>query len=289
MKAHHIIFTIGICLAPALSNAASKCSVMNLTRCMDSVCGLNVTSNPAARCQYCGTSNAGTAPANNGMRSLSVGMSSSYTITDKELKNAPDEPSARYAWAATQCIKKVSGCTPDDVSDAYDKLIEQSCRAAGITAEMASLRAAAAKPVSRSQCNTDIRSCIISGTRCMADWRECADDENFNKFFSQCSVSATGCDEHIASIRSDLMTARDNAIKSASDALAGIVKSYQERRESKLATAQAQCADNAGRDACIATVCERNMKNKCAAGFESEKSMATQLCKFHELACNVLR
>ncbi len=289
MKPHNIILAIGICLATATSHAATTCSKMNLTRCMDSVCGINATSNPAARCQYCGTSNAGTPPTKSGMQSLSVGQSSSNTISAKELKNAPTDPTARYTWAATQCINKISGCTPDDVSDAYDKLIEQSCRAAGISATVANLRASAAKPVTKTQCNTDIKSCIVDDTRCTADWRECADDENFNKFFSQCSVSATGCDEHLASIRSELITERDNSIKNIAAALDGIVKSYQQKRESKLATAQAQCKNNKGRDECVASVCERSMKNKCGAGFESEKSMAIQLCKFYDVACDTLR
>ena len=107
------------------SHAATKCSTANLTRCLDSVCAINVSSNPAARCQYCGTSNAGTPPKSK-MRSVSAGASAKYNISEKELKKAPEDPGQRYAWATTQCIKKVAGCSADDVSEAYDKLIEQS-------------------------------------------------------------------------------------------------------------------------------------------------------------------
>lgn len=287
MKTYTLFFAFAAALAPAVSVAAT-CSVANLTRCLDSVCAINISSNPAARCQYCGTASAGTAPANTGMQSLSIGQSAKYTLTEKELKSAPTDPGQRYTWATTQCIKKIDGCTPDDVSDAYDELIEQSCKAAGITAQMASLRASANKTVSKSSCNTDIRACLVADNKCGADYRECETNADFDKFFSACSVEATGCDEYISDIRSDLIAARDTAIKNADTLLANIVASYQNAREQKLNQAKASCKDNAGREACIKTVCERSMANKCAAGYESEKSMATQLCKFYDLACDVL-
>ncbi len=287
MKTYTLIFSLVIATLPQIAGAA--CSTANLTRCMDSVCAINVSSNPAARCQYCGSADAGAAPTDTGMRSVSVGTSAKYTLTDKELKSAPADPAQRYAWAARECIKRVDGCNVENVSDAYDKLIEQSCRAAGISASMAALRADAAKPVSRATCKTDILSCMVADTRCAADWRNCAENSDFDGFFATCSVDATGCDEHIADLRTELLASRDNAITNADAALTSIVQSYQDARARRLTTTKTDCENNAMREACIATICANNMANKCAAGHESEKSMATQLCKFYDLACNILK
>lgn len=286
---HKILFlTLGFLTFPGISVAAT-CSQANLTRCLDSICAINVSSNPAARCQYCGTASAGTPPTKSGMQSLSLGQSAKYTLSEKELKNAPTDPGQRYAWATEQCIKKINGCTPDDVSETYDKLIEQSCKAAGINAQMAALRSEAAKTVSKTSCDTDIRTCLIDAKRCGPDFSACENDSDFNNFFSACSVEAKGCDDYISTIREELIAARDTAIENADKLLANIVSAYQSAREKKLSDAKSACTDNAGMDACIKRVCETNMTNKCAVGYESEKTMANQLCKFYELACDVLK
>ena len=287
MKKNTLFFTLALLMFPGILRAAT-CSHANLTRCLDSVCAINMLSNPAARCQYCGTPDAGTPPAN-GMINVTVGQSARYTLTEKELKSAPTNQGQRYAWATTACLKKLPDCTPDDVSDTYDSLIEQSCKAAGINSEFTSLREDAMKTKTRAQCNTDIRACLIGDNRCGPDFSACEQNADFDKFFATCSVQATGCTAHVSSIRTDLLAARDTAIKNADMLLANIVASYQSARTQKLNQAQASCKNNSGRESCIKTVCERSMANKCAAGFESEKSMATQLCKFYDLACNVLK
>lgn len=287
MKINTLFLTLALTAIPQITLAAA-CSRANLTRCLDSVCAINISSNPAARCQYCGTADAGNPPTGV-MRSVSIGRSSSYTFTEKELKSAPTNQGQRYAWAVRECIKKLPDCTPDDASETYDNLIEQSCRAAGISAEFSSLRETVGQAKSRTKCDTDIRACLVGNTRCGADYSACEQNADFDKFFAACSVDASGCDEHISSIRADLLAARDTAIKNADILIANIVASYQSAREQKLNQAQASCKNNAGREACIKTVCERSMANKCAAGFESEKSMAIQLCKFYDLACNVLK
>ncbi len=285
MKTYVYIFSLIAITVPQIAGAA--CSSANLTRCMDSVCAINVSSNPAARCQYCGSADAGTPPTNTGMRSVSVGTSAKYTISDKELKKAPTDPAQRYAWAVRECMKKVDGCDADNVSDTYDKLIEQSCRAAGISASMAALRAEDAKPVSRANCQTDVTSCMVKN--CSNDWRNCAQDADFNKFFATCSVAATGCDEFLNEFRTDLLASRDSAINNAETALTAIIKSYQDARNRKKSSILSDCSNNTQRENCIATVCANNMPNKCAAGFESEKATATQLCKFYDLACDILK
>lgn len=286
MKKYNIFFIFCSFLAFSDGCGATTCSRANLTRCLDSVCAINSGSNPSARCQYCGTESAGTPPTG-GMQSVSVGASAKYNLTAKELKSAPNEPGKRYAWATAQCIQKVTGCTPDDVSDAYDSLIEQSCKAAGISAEMSTLQTAARKKPTPSSCTNTIQSCIIAQNKCGSDWRACSTDSDFDKFFSACSVDASGCDEYISSVRTDLFNTRNTTIANADAAIQGIAKSYQSARENRLASARTSCKDNASRDACIESVCANNMRNKCET--KDEKSMATELCKFYELACNVLK
>lgn len=288
MKKHNILFIVCSFLAISTANGATSCSRANLTRCLDSACAINVSSNPAARCQYCGTESAGTPPSG-GMRNVSAGASAKYNLTDKELKNAPSDPGSRYAWATAQCVNKVTGCTVDDVSDAYDSLIEQSCKAAGISAQMAVLQENARKKPTKTACTTSIRSCIIDAKRCGSDWRACQADADFDKFFSTCGVEATGCDTYMSAIRTELSGARDTAIASAAAAVQGIVKSYQNARDTKLTAARTSCQNNASRDACIESVCANNMRNHCGSDFPGERVMATQLCKFYELACNVLK
>ena len=274
-------------MCPAVASAAT-CSVANLTRCLDSVCAINVSSNPAARCQYCGTSSAGTPPTKTGMRSLSLGASARYTLSEDELEDAPTDPGQRYAWATAQCIKKIDGCTPDDVSDAYDELIEQSCRAAGVSAQLATTLSERAQTVSQSTCMTNIRACLVAANRCGPDYSACENDSDFDRFFAACSVEAAGCDDYVSDIRTDLIAARDSAIESADTMLATIVKNYQTARAQKLTSAQDGCKNDSARNACIETVCERNMPNKCGDGYESERTSATQLCEFYDIACDLL-
>ncbi len=274
-----LLFT---CLSSA--HAATTCSRANLTRCLDSACAIGVSSNPSARCQYCGTSSAGT-PPKNAMRSVSAGTSAKYNISDKELKSAPTDPGQRYAWATKQCIAKVAGCTADDVTDTYDTLIEQSCKAAGVSAQLSQTLDQVAKKKSKTACQSEITNCVIGDKNCMADYRNCTADADFDRIFSACGVETGDCDDYMSEIRNDLIANRDNAVRNAESLLNQIVASYQNAREKKLSSIKSDCADGTAYDACVATVCANNMTNGCAAGYESEKSMAIQLCKFYEIAC----
>ena len=277
------ILALCFVLLPNLSHAA--CSRANLTRCLDSVCAINISTNPAARCQYCGTANAGEPPAKNGMKSVSVGASTKYNVSDKELKSAPSDPGQRYVWATNKCIERVADCTPDDVSNTYDKLIEQSCTAAGISAQMASLQGKITKTKTKTACSGEISACIMGDKKCSGDFSACESDADFNKFFSECATVAAGCDEHTSSIRTELLSSRNTAIKNADDVLNAIVKSYADAREKRINNARAMCTDNSGRETCIRQICTSRMPNKCATGFDDEKSMATQLCKYYDTAC----
>ena len=286
-----ILFFTGLFFAVSATDVlAASCSIANLTRCLDSACAINLSSNPAARCQYCGTSDAGEPATGNAMRSVSVGASAKYNFTDKELKKAPTDPGERYAWATAECLKKVSGCTPDDVTDNYDELIEQSCRAAGVTAQRDNALIAASKTKTKTTCKTDINSCIVANNKCNADFSQCTEDANFDKFFAECSVLATGCDEHLSAIRGEIIASRDTYVKNAEAMIASIVESYKQERASKLASIKSNCRDNSGFDACVETVCSTNMPNKCETSDfgKSERSVANQLCTFHKLACETI-
>ena len=271
---------------PTITHAA--CSRANLLRCLDSVCAINLSTNPAARCQYCGTSNAGE-PATGGMRNVSVGGSTRYNITERELRKAPTDPGERYAWATTQCISRVTGCTPDDVSETYDKLIEQSCTAAGISAQMVRLSDNLTKTKTKTACTSEITACIQSDTKCQSDFSACGTDADFTRFFSECVATITGCDEYTKNIRNDLLSSRTALANNASMVLTSVVESYQSDRAKRLSAAKSICANNSGRESCVNLVCNERMPNKCADGFSDEISMATNLCKFYDTACATLK
>lgn len=266
----------------------SACSRANLTRCLDSACAVNISSNPAARCQYCGTADAGE-PNDAGMRAVSVGTSARFTISSKDLKKAPTDPGERYVWASKKCISMVDGCTADDVSDVYDQLIEQSCTAAGISSQMNVLFEKARQKKTSATCKSEITSCMVGNSKCTSKYDACAEDSDFNRFFSECSVAATGCDEYLADIRETLTKSRDNAIKNAENMLLALVQSYQDAREKRLAAITKSCETGAGRRACVTSICNRSMPNKCDAAYPAEMSMATQLCKFYDTACSTLK
>ena len=283
---YQILSSLSFILACSGAFAATQqCSRANLTRCLDSVCAINISSNPAARCQYCGTSNAGT-PQNTKMKSVTVGASAKYTISEKDLKKAPTSPGERYAWATKQCIQKVAGCTPDDVTDTYDELIEQSCTAAGISAKMDILQSDLKKTRTKSDCESEITACIIDTSGCTADYRACKENSSFDRVFASCSAQASGCDDFTSEIRTTLLSARDNAIKNADTILARIVASYQVMRDETLAETLNNCNNNSTYDKCVNTVCNRNMPDKCAN--EDEQVSAGLLYQFYKTACKTL-
>ena len=263
------------------------CSVANLTRCLDSVCAINIGANPAARCQYCGTESAGEPTKSVAMRNVSVGVSAKYTVSDKELKKAPKDPGERYVWGSRLCLTKVSGCTPDDVSENYDSLIEQSCRAAGISAEMKNLVKKTTVAKAQSRCSTDIESCIMDEKYCNSDFRNCKSDSDFDKYFSECGVSNSGCESFLADIRKTLLAARKSGIANSEKLLKNIVNAYQSNREQRLKTAQTGCKNNQLTAECVVRVCKNNMRKGCTD--KNEVAAAESLCKFYDTACERLK
>ncbi len=264
---------------------AATCSKSALNQCLDSVCAINIGMNPAARCQLCHSESAGTPDA--ALRNISAGALSKNTISATELKSAPSNPTAKYTWAIEQCVKKIDGCTVADTS-AYNDLIVQSCRAAGISTEITNM-AAAKNTKTLASCENDIRICMNNEKRCGTNYGACEANADFDRMFSSCSVSATGCTEFTGQIRPTLIAARDAAFAASETLVAKLVKKYQTDRETELKSSQDACKDNSARQTCITNVCAAMMPNKCAGGFESERSMATQLCSFHNTACQRLR
>lgn len=298
MKTYTYIFMVTALLC-GTAHAASSCSHANLTRCLDSVCAINGSMNAAARCQYCGDAGAGAPPSGTAqkLKSLSTGTSSKYTISAKELESAPtDDPSSRMFWAAEKCLAKVSGCTSDDITEVYIPLIEQSCRAAGIKADMSESIANSDKPKDENVCRSSIAKCMQSDNHCASYYSSCTDDSIFNEHFSVCVSLNNGCDEHLATIRTNLISARDNAIKTAANYLKGVVTGLQQERQAKINQAQSDCKNDQGFENCVKNVCEENMRDKCNGQTTSgnntanaELSVARELCQFYKTACDALR
>ena len=287
MKIRDFIFFGSVLICPTFVYGA--CSIANLTRCLDSVCAINIGANPAARCQYCGSASAGEPAKSTAMKSVTAGASAKYTISDKELKKAPSDPGERYVWGTKLCLEKVAGCTPDNVEENYDNLIEQSCKAAGIAADFAKLSKKASEKKTQSSCSTEITTCMVDAKRCTANYAKCESDADFDKYFAECGVLSTGCDEFIANIKTGINSSRKTAIANADKLLESVINAYKNAREQKLASAQASCKNGKAKQECIARVCASNMRNKCDTGFEYETTVANELCKFYDTACERLK
>ncbi len=276
------ILALGFGVLPQIGWAA-PCSRINLTKCLDSACAINLSSNPAARCQYCGTADAGE-PAAGGMKSVTAGSSSKNTISAKDLKNAPSDPGDRYVWATKLCLGIVKNCTADDVSEAYDPLIEKSCTAAGISNDMASLQKKAAKNTKNANsCTDEISICITKAEKCNSDFSKCADDAKFNSFFATCSSQATGCTNFIDKARETIAATRKSTLSTTNSNIYAIAASHRQERMQKLTSISAGCKQNAAFDDCVTSACLNNTSNNCAT--QAEQTIANNLCQFYKTAC----
>ena len=287
MKHFILFFTVAFGAFTAFNGyaAVSKCSKTNLARCLDSACAINASMNPAARCQYCGTSGAGEPPSQKGLNNITAGQSTKFAISEKDLKNAPSDPGKRYIWATSECIKKLPDCTPDDASTAYDKLIEQSCKAAGVTMQITNAATKLNTKKTKNNCNTTFTECLDK--KCGTAYASCEQDADFDRSVAECGVEAGGCEEYMAEFRKTAAAARTNAMNNRENLVKTIAETYKKTRETKLANIRTGCTKGTAADACIKNVCENNMRGKCKEA--TEKSMAKQLCKFYENACTVLK
>jgi len=286
MKYTKIFFAVAVIFAQmaGVYAASGRCSKQNLTRCLDSACAINIGANPAARCQYCGTAGAGTPPTG-GMSNLSVGKSSKNSISDKELKKAPSDPGKRYMWASTECLKKLTDCTSEDVSDVYDPLIEQSCKAAGVAMQMSSANDALNKKPTQSKCSASFTNCM--NKKCDTGFTKCAQDTDFDRSVSECATESSGCEEYLKEIRETIAKERKQQLSGHDKAIETLAKKYQKDRETRLNEAQTSCKNNASAKKCQESVCATNMAGKCKS--DDEKAMARGFCKFFEVACGALK
>ncbi len=286
MNRPNLIFitALGIAATFCANAAVQQCSKNNLLRCLDSGCAINIGMNPAARCQYCGTSAAGDAPQK-GLNNVTAGQSMKYTLTAQELRAAPSDPGKRYIWATTECLKKLPDCTTDDVSATYDKLIEQSCKYAGVKIQMQTAISNADQKPSKNKCSTSFTTCM--NKKCGTSFELCESDSNFTGFVGECATESTGCDEYIAEFRESFANARKNAYANREKLVQTLADNYKTTRENKLNNARANCTNGTASKSCIDTVCANNMRGKCETS--TEKAMATNLCKFYETACTVLK
>lgn len=276
-----IIGVLPVCNAFA---AAQKCSQTNLVRCLDSGCAINIGMNPGARCQYCGTDSAGTPPKQKGLSNVTIGQSTKYSLTDKELNVAPSDPGKRYMWVTTECIKKVANCTAEDVSKAYDKLIEQSCKAAGVTMQTTRAMASLTQKPTKTNCTNQITTCVTK--KCGEYFDNCADDSVFTNSFAECATDATGCDDYIKQLRETIANDRTKAATNRENALTELVAHYQSSRNDRLNNAISGCQNDNNKKECVDTLCENNMAGQCKEN--TEKQMAELVCGFYDRACNVL-
>lgn len=266
---------------------AASCSRINLTRCLDSACAINLSANPAARCQYCGTVDAGL-PTDSGLKSISAGTSSKNTISAKELKQAPTDPGERYVWATELCLAKVQNCTLQDVDDTYDPLIEKSCAAASNSSNMATLQKKAASNTKDSNtCNNEIFACITAESKCDSDFAKCSDDKQFDSFFATCSTQATGCTSFVTKVRKEIAESRKSTLAATSANIDAIVAARKKSREQKIASIKSSCSKNTDFDSCVTTACADNTNNNCAT--DAEKTIANNLCAFYKTACTKVK
>ncbi|MBO4672158.1 MAG: hypothetical protein J5608_00710 [Alphaproteobacteria bacterium] len=274
------IFAVGLMALPGIAGAA--CSRINLTKCLDSACAINMGANPAARCQYCGTPEAGE-PATSAMKSVTAGTASKNSISAKDLKKAPTDPGERYVWATKLCLEKITGCTTEDVEETYDPLIEKSCTAAGISQDMAALQKKSTKTKSESACRNEINACVVSEKKCGADFSKCKTNELFDQALASCTTQSTGCTAFSKTIRESIAKTRADTISTAASNVQAIVAAHIKRRMTKITSINQGCSGNTNYESCVAEACKNNTPNNCAN--PDEQKIANYLCQFHKTAC----
>ena len=269
---------------------AAMCRISDLQKCLDSVCAQNA--DPSERCYACGTSAAvrptSSAPV---MQSLALGTSSKNTLSASELKNAPVDPGERYQWATSECLKKLKDCTAENVTNNYDKLIEQSCKVALGDAEYAaSMKKSSVKKTSN-QCNSEISRCLLGSARCDSNMLKCQVDAEFDRNFSACMAEVSGCDEFLQDLRSTMLNSRNRMISEKDSRITDLIKLKQLEREEKMASARRLCTSG-GKADCILEICGNmpiglDEDGKCSN--QNERQWATSLCKFVDIACDRLK
>ncbi len=221
------------------------------------------------------------------MKNVTAGQSTKYAIAARDLANAPSDPEKRYIWATNECIKKLTDCTQDDVAVAYDTLIEQSCRAAGVTIQVAKTSASMGEKPTQKKCETNIKTCITK--KCGASYESCGTDADIDRSVSECAIDAKGCEEYISGIRDTAKSELNSLIEHNEAVLRAIAQKKQQERDTNVNTAFINCENNIGITSCETKICNK-LEGKCTDEYaETEKAMAKELCKYHKTACTMLK
>ena len=256
---------------------AAACHVPNLIRCIDSACVAGLSGDPTVRCGLCGSS------AVTLTRRPSTTQRASATTL--EIRNAPTDPAARYAWAATECMRLIAGCTARDVSDNYDRLIEQSCRAANVSMNFAAA-AQVAERKNPETCRREITACMTE--RCGAEWTNCASNADMDRLFANCLISTDcGHDPNTAAIRTGMQSQRDNLDATRISRAEAMAAQRRQERESTAQQARNDCRSGRLKQACVTQMCA-NFANNCEND-RDETAMATSLCRYVDIACGNIR
>ena len=299
-----IIVAMCLCAVPLARAQSAACSVQNLVRCIDSACDTASEYGMAARCVVCGTTAAAT--QNNlleqyrfgggvrGLTPLSVGYTSSAVL---DMRGAPTDPGKRYAWAAEECMKKNSGCTIDDVEKNYDKLMEQSCRAAlsekEYEAAFAELRR---NRKTESGCRSDLMNCMARDNRCGANFASCEAEAEFDRNFSACTID-TDCGsltrdfatnrDPLAVIKSEIRSSRDSYFASRAAQLKDLIAAHQSARDRKVAAVREDCASGVLKDTCVANMC--GLISSDCMDVPARRALAFTVCAYVDVACGRIK
>ena len=213
---------------------------------------------------------------------VTAGTASKNTISAKELRQAPNDPGERYVWATRLCLNKIPNCTAEDVSEAYDGLIEKSCTAAGIKNDMANLQKKSAQNTKNSRtCLNEISKCVTAAEKCDTNFSKCVDDKIFNNFFATCSSQSTGCTNFIDTVRTEINKSRQSIISATESNVNAIANTRKQARINRFATVNSDCLHNTEYNKCIDNACQNNTNDNC----ETNQDIAIALCEFYKTAC----
>lgn len=245
--------------------AHSACRTPDLITCMDSVCVTDLTTDPGSRCVLCGSDQASSiasakkdtyAGAANApkFQALSLGLSSSLVISERDLRNAPNAPSERYAWAINSCLKKVSSCNADDARYEYDSLIEKSCRAFMSETEYLAATQKVAAEKSPDVCRTEIGVCMTAAARCGDGWMQCTGEgaAAFDRFFASCLIES-GCTDNGGEIMAWAHSQSESVIDAIDERLKSAAQVAADARRAKWESFASICDEDSAKMQCVAS------------------------------------
>jgi len=261
----------------AFNANAQTCHVPNLIRCLDSACVAGITGDNAIRCALCGDARAETTRQ---IRSIPAGA------TTLNPADGPNSPHARFAWAGTECLRLLPGCTPRDIVQNYYSLIENSCR--GVADNLSRANRTGPVRMSDAECENNLTSCIDE--RCGNNWSGCEEQSQFDNHWSVCLVNSR-CDTatNTAAFRTSINDVRLLFFNTFDEAIARAIRNSDADNAERINSVRTGCAQGVIMDQCIGAQC-LNMPNRCNGhDRESERNIARNMCAFVDIACRSVR